>query len=324
MEWQDNIVIRLCQSKLEILTRHVNELSKATLQATKPFPEEVADLAREQRRFAELQHQQVVGLFREHRQLAKQLEQLEGEAKIHFAGPQPGNGRVGQAQAPRASKIDIDSLLASFADEFRGSRAEVVAGLQRYLPVLTAAGIKNRILDVGCGRGEWLEVLGNANLDARGVENNSVLVERLRRLELEVIEEDGLAHLANLPPASLNAVTAFHFIEHLNFEELLRFFEAAANSLRPGGLLILETPNPKNLVVGACNFYSDPTHQKPLFPESVRFVLDHLGFTDIRIEYVNKIENSPFVQGDRAAKELDSWFYSPRDFAVIATKQASA
>ena len=102
-------------------------------------------------------------------------------------------------------------------------------------------------------------------------------------------------------------------------EVLLEFVEQTARVLRPAGVVIFETPNPKNLVVGACNFYSDPTHNKPLFPESIRFMLEQRGFNDVHIEYVNQTGESPF-SGREGSPELTSWFYSPRDFVVIGTR----
>ncbi|MEK6280513.1 MAG: methyltransferase domain-containing protein [Acidobacteriota bacterium] len=310
----------------ELMASHINQLSKATFQATKPFPEELADLSREQRRFAELQHQQVVGLFAEQRKIFQQLEKLRVDTNARLgelravAGAPPANHRPSGRGLAFESPGKLDELFAAFADEFRGKREDIKEGLVRYLPVLKDAGISDRILDVGCGRGEWLEVLRDAGYQARGVEKNSVLVERLRTLELDVIEDDALAYLSKLPHESLNAVTAFHFIEHLKFATLIEFLDETARVLRPGGVVICETPNPKNLVVGACNFYSDPTHNKPLFPESIRFILSNRGFANVRIEYVNPVGTSPFVEEGRSSKELDSWFYSPRDFAVIGIK----
>jgi SAM-dependent methyltransferase len=224
-----------------------------------------------------------------------------------------------QTQTDEA-RAQLDELFASFADEFRGSREEVKEGLKVYLPLLKAAGIEDNILDIGCGRGEWLELLKEEGLGGRGVETNRVMCERLRGRGLEVIEEDALAHLRNLPGESLNAVMGFHFIEHLPFETLIELLDEIARTLRPGGLVIFETPNPKNLVVGACNFYSDPTHIKPLFPETVRFILSNRGFVDVRVRFVNPVGDSPFKDESESSKALDSWFYSPRDFAVIGRK----
>lgn len=306
----------------DLMASHINRLGKATFQATKPFPEEIADLSREQKRFAELQHQQVVGLFREQTKMAHHFEQFREEMKANIEKLQVAESEKPQAQSRngRQSQKDFDELFAAFADEFRGNREDIKVGLGPYLPILTGAGIVDRILDVGCGRGEWLELLRDQGYEARGVENNAVLVGRLRNLELEVIEDEALTYLTNLPDESLNAVTAFHFIEHLSFETLIDFLDETARVLRPGGVIIFETPNPTNLVVGACNFYSDPTHHKPLFPETIRFIVGYRGFSNVRLEYVNPVAGSPFVGPSQGSQELDSWFYSPRDFAVIGTK----
>jgi SAM-dependent methyltransferase len=312
----------------EILAIRINQLSHTSFQVVDSFSRELAQLSEEQRKFAELEHQQVVGLWREQREIIKRLEKLKDELGTRLAKLQETVGSSTKASLQTMSvqtpaneeRTDLDELFASFADEFRGGREEVKEGLKVYLPLLKAAEIENNILDIGCGRGEWLELLKEEGLNGRGVETNRLMCERARERGLEVIEEDALAHLRNLPGGSLNAVTGFHFIEHLPFEILIELFDEIARTLRPNGLVIFETPNPKNLVVGACNFYSDPTHVKPLFPETVRFILSNRGFVDVRVEYVNPVGGSPFKDESESSKALDSWFYSPRDFAVIGRK----
>jgi O-antigen chain-terminating methyltransferase len=157
-------------------------------------------------------------------------------------------------------------------------------------------------------------------MTARGLELNRLLAERVRERGLEVIEADAVAYLRGLPADSLQAITGFHLIEHLDFHRFIELLEEARRTLRPGGLLIFETPNPKNLVVGACNFYSDPTHRQPLFPETVEFILRHKGFARVRLEYLHPVEGSPFTAHDQGSQMLHSWFFSPRDFAVIGWK----
>lgn len=312
----------------EILASHINQLSRTAFQIIDSYSRELAEVSGEQRKFAELQHQQVVGLFREQREIIERLEKLRDEMNARLARleetasgnreafRQTTSGRVSIAEARGL----LDELFASFADEFRGERGEIKEGFKFYLPLLKAAGIEGGILDIGCGRGEWLELLKEEGFEGRGVETNRAVVERVRSLRLEVVEEDALAYLRNLPDESLNCVTGFHFIEHLPFETLIELLDETARTLRPGGLVIFETPNPKNLVVGACNFYSDPTHLKPLFPETVQFILSNRGFADVRIEYVNAVGGSPFTGESQSSQALDSWFYSPRDFAVIGRR----
>lgn len=330
----------------ELLAAHVNQLSNTIFQAIESYFQVIESHSREfkrglsevsqvsskvteeQRKLARLQHQQVAGLFLEQREIVEQLNKLNHELNARPASPQgtaggnltlPRQTADGKTSADEA-RARMDEFFASFADEFRGKREEIKEGLRFYLPLLKAAGIENNILDIGCGRGEWLELLKEEGFEGRGIEINRVLAEQLRSRGLEVMEEDALSYLRNLPDESLSAVTGFHFIEHLSFETLIEVLDEIARTLRPGGLVIFETPNPKNLVVGACNFYSDPTHVKPLFPETVRFILSNRGFMNVRIEYVNAVGGSPFKDESEGSSALDSWFYSPRDFAVIGQR----
>ena len=100
------------------------------------------------------------------------------------------------------------------------------------------------------------------------------MAESGRQLGLEIVQGDVIEYLRQLPDASLQAVTGFHLIEHFEFQDLLQLLLEIRRVLKPGGVVMVETPNPKNLVVGACNFYADPTHRQPLFPETLQFLFD--------------------------------------------------
>jgi O-antigen chain-terminating methyltransferase len=214
----------------------------------------------------------------------------------------------------------LDAFYAAFEDQFRGHREEIQERLKVYPPILREAGIKTGVLDIGCGRGEWLELLRNEGVQARGVDLNRVMLDECRRLGLEVAEGDALSYLRALPDESLHAVTSFHLIEHLPFETLVQMIDEIQRTLRPGGLVIFETPNPKNLTVGAYSFYSDPTHRNPVFPETIRFILSNRGFANVHLKYLNAVEGSPFEGEDEGMQVLHNWFYGPRDFAVIGWK----
>jgi SAM-dependent methyltransferase len=313
------------------LAEHINELSRRSFQFSDAFSREVAETSNEQRNFAALQHQQIVGLFQEQRALLRRLKKLEAGAN---ARPSDGEQAIPVALEGSAPEVErsgwsdeegraLDELLASFADEFRGEAGAVKKGLRFYLPLLKNGEDAPDVLDLGCGRGEWLELLSEEGFAGRGVENNHVLVEQARRRALEVTEQDALSYLRAQPPNSFGAITAFHFIEHLPFETLAGLLAEIERTLRPGGLVILETPNPKNLVVAACNFYADPTHRKPIFPETLLFLLRQKGFRDLRIEYLNPVEDSPFDKEGAASRALHTWFFGPRDFALIGRKKGS-
>jgi SAM-dependent methyltransferase len=214
----------------------------------------------------------------------------------------------------------LDALYASFEDQFRGDEEDVKARLRFYLPFLKEAGITSGILDIGCGRGDWLELLAETGIEAQAVDNNSVLVERCRKNGLRVVQEDALSYLRGLPGESLNAVTGFHIIEHLSFETLVKLLDEIFRTLRPGGLVMLETPSPENLVVAACNFYADPTHNRPVSPHTLKFILKDRGFDNIRLEFLHPVEGSPFAHDDPGVRSLHMWFYGPRDFAMIGSK----
>ena len=261
-------------------------------------------LATEQKAIAQAQHLQVAALFREQQRPLR-------------------NGSVpGSKGAARDRLLALDELYASFENQFRGTPEHIKAGLKVYLPLLTDAGITSDILDLGCGRGEWLELLREEGLQARGVESNRAMIDNQCGQNLEIVQADAVAYLRGLPENSLRAITAFHFVEHVGLAELIDLLDEIKRVLKPGGLLVVETPNPKNLVVGACNFYSDPTHHKPLFPETLEFILNHRGFVRTQLQYLHPVEGSPFQDSSEASQALNSWLFSARDFAIVAWKPA--
>ncbi|RUR83323.1 methyltransferase domain-containing protein [Chlorogloeopsis fritschii PCC 9212] len=217
----------------------------------------------------------------------------------------------------------LDGFYAAFEDRFRGAREEITQKLQVYLPIIANAQIGTQdspILDVGCGRGEWLELMRKHGYTAKGIDINRVMVDQCRARELEVIESEAMAYLQSLPDASLGAVTGFHIIEHLPFPLLMKLFGEVARVLKPNGLAIFETPNPQNLLVGACDFYSDPTHLNPLHPEMVQFLVNYQGLSNVKLLYLNPVENSPFNQENPGSQTLHNWFFGSRDYAVIGYK----
>ena len=216
----------------------------------------------------------------------------------------------------------LDAFYVSFEDQFRGTREEIEERVRVYLPVLKEGAIGSKampILDVGCGRGEWLEVLRDEQLEAAGVDLNRLMVERCRERSLTVSEGDAIAHLRGLPDASLGAVTAFHLIEHLPLEVLVAFFDETVRVLKSGGLAIFETPNPQNLLVGSHSFYLDPTHRNPLPSDTVRFLAEARGLC--RVEVLPLHPAPATFDGDSTlAQRLNEFFSGPRDYAVMGWK----
>jgi O-antigen chain-terminating methyltransferase len=211
----------------------------------------------------------------------------------------------------------------AFEDRYRGSRATIKARLRAYLPFLQplAARPRAQALDLGCGRGEWLELLGEQGFLARGVDLDDGMLAACRELGLDVQNGDALAALRAQPDESLALVSAFHLVEHLPFDLVRELVAEALRALAPGGLLVMETPNPENLVVGASDFYTDPSHERPIPPNLLAFATEHAGFARNKIV---RLQESPELRaGGRVALGAVLEGASP-DYAVVAQKQADA
>ena len=155
------------------------------------------------------------------------------------------------------------------------------------MPFLQELDAGSKILDLGSGRGDWLRLLSKEGFNPVGVEVNKVFAERTREQGFEVIHSEMMVHLARQPDDSLDLITAFHLIEHMNADKLIRLLDEIKRTLKPGGRVFLETPSPENLVVAACNFYADPTHHKPVNPHTLVFILKTMGFTDLGLQLLD-------------------------------------
>jgi O-antigen chain-terminating methyltransferase len=211
-----------------------------------------------------------------------------------------------------------------FEERFRGSREDIKRRLGVHLdrvrgqPVVTP---RQPLLDIGCGRGEWLELLAEAAVPAYGIDANPEIVEACRRRGLTVARADAIEHLSHLPEGALGAISAFHLIEHLPLEDMLRLIDEARRTLVPEGILLLETPNPENLKVGALTFHQDPTHLRPLPPVLVEYLVSSRGFHAVEVMRLHPYPESSLIKEDsEAARRLNELVYGPQDVAVLARR----
>lgn len=215
-----------------------------------------------------------------------------------------------------------DNFYREFEDKHRGKTEDIRQRLNVYLPLIRPLNLfypECNIIDVGCGRGEWLKLLRDNDIQGIGVDLNEGMLAEARKDGLTVELEDCLEFLKKQADDSLIAVTGFHIVEHLPFDLVHTLVIEAHRALKPGGLLILETPNPENISVGSCSFYMDPTHQNPLPPDLLKFLPDYYGFQRTRVV---RLQENPNVKDEAGKITLTDVLkgVSP-DYSIVAQKK---
>lgn len=216
-----------------------------------------------------------------------------------------------------------NNFYKAFEDQHRGSRELIKSRLEVYLPFIKKVQefLPNAVaLDLGCGRGEWLELLKDNQFSATGIDLDDGMLSACRSRGLNVQTGDAIAHLKSLPNDSLSIVSGFHIAEHLSLDDLQTLIKEALRVLKPAGLLILEAPNTENLVVGTSSFYLDPTHQRPLPSALLSFLASHLGFT--RVKTLGVQESIPLREEHGPTSLFAVLSGVSPDYAVISQKAA--
>jgi SAM-dependent methyltransferase len=272
---------------------------------------------------------------------AERMEALEAQVRELARELAETSQRIVGLEMELRVKVDgsgprFAALYADFTDRFRGPTAEVTAKLAGYLPdvrrlvgaAAKAGAASIGVVDVGSGRGEWLALLRDAGVPASGVDANPAFVEAGRARGLDLVHGDAVSYLQGLSPDSADLVTAFHLIEHLDVEKLLALLAAARHALRPGGCVLLETPNPSNLRMAACDFYNDPTHRSPLPPDLTEYLVSASGFGEVEVRalHPNRAPFEPASSGARQQVEqlVALTLYGPQDYAVLGYKPQPA
>ena len=215
-----------------------------------------------------------------------------------------------------------EGFYRAFEDEHRGSRDMIKARQRIYLPfiqplmeIYPAASA----IDLGCGRGEWLELLIETGFQAQGVDLDDGMLAVCREHGLKVQTKDAIAGLKECADESQAVVSGFHLVEHIPFDVLQTLVSEAHRVLKPGGLLILETPNPENIVVGTANFYLDPTHKQPIPPLLLSFLAEHMGFPQVKII---RLQAPVDLKAGRKLTVHDVLGGVSPDYAIVAQKAA--
>jgi SAM-dependent methyltransferase len=226
------------------------------------------------------------------------------------------SGPASSAGTPPAAAPEIPpGVYSLFEERFRGAPADIRRKQKSYLPYL--AGLPGPVLDAGCGRGEFLALLREKGIPARGVESNPIAVDECRAAGLDVVGGDAVADLSASEPGSLGAVTAFQVLEHWPPGTVFGFLRAARRAIAPGGVLIAETINTDSLSALRA-FFLDPSHVRPIPPEALEFLVAAAGFVDARIEYSGELSpGERLTESSENDRLLNRLLYAPQDYAVI-------
>lgn len=247
--------------------------------------------------------------------------------RLEVPGPAAEEG-ADRAQRP-ADQGDTDMparLYLAMEDVLRGDPSDIADRQSRYverLAELLPSGAE--IADLGCGRGEFVAGLKGAGFKAIGVDTNVDALGGISALGIPIEHLRADHYLESKSDASLDGVTAFHLIEHIPTAAMVHLFEQAFRVLRPNGVLVLETPNPENVRVGAHTFWLDPTHLKPVPPLLIETLLRDIGFVideSLRLSPYPEFEQLlAEADGDTAKISAVTALYGPQDFGVIARKR---
>jgi O-antigen chain-terminating methyltransferase len=187
-----------------------------------------------------------------------------------------------------------DSLYRGFEDRFRGSIDEIREKQRVFVPVFAGA---SEILDIGCGRGEFLALLKEHRIAGRGVDSNAAMIADAKSRGLDVVQADAMAHLQSLPDGSLGGVIASQVIEHMEPSYLLALLPIIFTKLRPNAPVVLETINPACWLAFFSSYLRDFTHVWPVHPETLQYLLQANGFARVEIKYTAQAPDPVRMRG---------------------------
>lgn len=264
-------------------------------------------------------------LERSVRGLRERIEPRRNEAE-----PQEGTS----PSTDRSDRADHAIDYLDFENCFRGSEEEITRRQRTYVDQFR--GVTGPVVDLGCGRGEFLGLLAEEGIAGYGIDRHPDMVDRCREQGLDARAGEALDHLSSVEPGSLGGVFSAQMIEHLDVRDVPRLFELAAQALAPGGRLVVETINPQSLFVFSAAFYVDLGHLRPLHPLTLRFLAEKTGFADVRVEYFSpppkdlrpaevEATGEPIIDKlvetvNQNFQRLDEVLFGPQDYAIVATR----
>jgi O-antigen chain-terminating methyltransferase len=244
-----------------------------------------------------------------------ELRMIRQRAQIGAAATAPLAGPSAQ-DAGGESQRHVPLDYAKFAERFRGSEEYVKTGQQFYLPYFEGC---RSVLDIGCGRGEFLEMMRDASVPARGIDvgAESVAACRIKGLDAEIA--DVFPYLASVEEGTLDGIFCSQVVEHLPPERLPELIRLCAERLAHGGVIAIETPNPECLAIFGTHFYLDPTHTRPVPHPLLMFYLEEYGVGQMELRRLSPaVETMPSLRS--LPDDFRDAFFGSLDYAVIGRK----
>jgi O-antigen chain-terminating methyltransferase len=246
------------------------------------------------------------------RLIYSELKTIRQRAMIQAQPPLP-DGR-GSVAAVKQQELGFD--YGRFAERFRGTEEYVKAGQAFYEPYFRG---RQNVLDLGCGRGEFLELMRSIGVPAKGVDLGQESIALCRAKGLEAEEADLFEYLGNLPEASLDGIFCSQVVEHIPVERLPEMIKLAASRLQRNGVIAIETPNPECLAIFATHFYLDPTHQRPVPHPLLAFYLEEFGVGNIEVRRLSPaVESMPSLRS--LPEDFREAFFGGLDYAILGKK----
>ncbi len=229
----------------------------------------------------------------------------------------------------KSEAIDFDYL--EFENKFRGSEELIKNRMKKYFNYFRE---KSNVLDIGCGRGEFLELLQKGNVNSKGIDINKQMVEHCQNKGLDVVRSDAIEYLEQVEDGSLDGVFMGQVVEHLDLNYLLKVIELIDKKLTENGIFIAETPNPQSIYIYANAFYIDPTHVKPVHPATLKYLIERYSLEVMEVQGASAIpeENKlltihdEYLKNDNLEKLNSNWdklnnlLFNYRDYAIVAKK----
>jgi O-antigen chain-terminating methyltransferase len=302
-----NAVYRI-DNELDELRRQVTRLKMqlvAAIERTNLVRREVAGLAEEQA--AQSQKIEHSAMQTDIRPLTREITSILDRL-----------GAVGTTGA------DIDYV--GFEDRFRGNTDELRASQERYLKLFPSSSASGKIIDIGCGRGEMLSILQQAGHEVMGVDSDPDMIEACISRGLPAVVDDGIQYLSRVEDDSLKGIFCAQVVEHLITPELERLILLAREKLQPGGVMVIETINPRSSYALGNHFYADTSHVRPVHPETLRYICEQVGFRSVELEersphpllgLTDELPAGPV--GEAVAALLENVF-GHQDYVIVASK----